>query len=104
MSPPSEQRRSFSAISLDLNNIDTSCVDPRVVAMLSDGWDVRASLPIQREDRQEWLLLMGKGASQSALQADHKKMKRDLSIVAFSSVVQATCLLVIAIATIHSLL
>lgn len=94
MSQQSEVHHTFAAMSLDLNNIDASCNDPRVEAMLRNGWKVQASLPIERGGRQELLLLMAKDGPVSAqINISAHMINAVVTMLSF----QTLCLITIAI-------
>ena len=45
-------------VGLSLEDPDTSCGDPKLTALLHDGWTIAAHCPAQRGNRTEWLMLL----------------------------------------------
>jgi len=54
--PP--ERRHPALLGLDMADPTASVRDPALSSLLAEGWHVAASLPAQRGDRTEWLLLL----------------------------------------------
>jgi hypothetical protein len=50
--------RSAALLGLDMADPAASVRDPALTSLLTQGWRVAASLPAQRGDRTEWLLLL----------------------------------------------
>lgn len=52
------EHRSPALLGLDMADPAASVRDPALTSLLAQGWRVAASLPAQRGERTEWLLLL----------------------------------------------